>query len=147
MIKLCSLFTILSFGVSQAVVKALPLCPKEISDGLYSEHNLTPPPFKLFTSGLVDWPKEGMYRMDQRSCPKRRKVAEAELILISSVDDFKWRNPYCPNVSTTPITAMGCRQCLPLSVVQLKSKHCQKPHCRNGDVDMFGPSHSLYLDI
>ena len=25
-----------------------------------------------------------------------------------------------PNVSTTPITAMGCRQCLPLSVVQLK---------------------------
>ena len=25
-----------------------------------------------------------------------------------------------PNVSTTPITAMGCRHCLPLSVVQLK---------------------------
>ena len=24
------------------------------------------------------------------------------------------------------------------SVVQLKSKHCQKPHCRNGVVDMFG---------
>ena len=36
------------------------------------------------------------------------------------------------NVSTTPITAMGCRQCLPLSVVQLKGKHCWKPHCRNG---------------
>ena len=33
---------------------------------------------------------------------------------------------YCPNVSTTPNTAMGCRQCLPLSVVQLKGKHCQK---------------------
>ena len=41
----------------------------------------------------------------------------------------KWRNcrlniyvmyPCCPNVSTTPITAMGCRQCLPLSVEQLK---------------------------
>ena len=32
-----------------------------------------------------------------------------------------------PNVSTTPITAMGCRQCLPLSVVQLKGKHCRKP--------------------
>ena len=29
---------------------------------------------------------------------------------------------------------MGCRQCLPLSVVQLKSKHCRKPHCRNGAV-------------
>ena len=44
----------------------------------------------------------------------------------------------CPNVSTTPITAMGCRQCLPLSVVQLKGKHCRKPHCRNGVVDTFG---------
>jgi hypothetical protein len=43
-----------------------------------------------------------------------------------------------PNVSTTPITAMGCRQCLPLSVVQLKGKHCRKPHCRNGVVDTFG---------
>ena len=42
---------------------------------------------------------------------------------------------HCPNVSTTPITAMGCRQCLPISVVQLKGKHCRKPHCRNGDVD------------
>ena len=29
-----------------------------------------------------------------------------------------------PNVSTTPIMAMGCRQCLPLSVVPLKGKHC-----------------------
>jgi hypothetical protein len=28
-----------------------------------------------------------------------------------------------PNVSATPIMAMGCRQCLPLSVVQLKGKH------------------------
>ena len=27
----------------------------------------------------------------------------------------------------------GCRQCLPL-----KGKHCRKPHCRNGVVDMFG---------
>ena len=44
---------------------------------------------------------------------------------------------YCPNVSTTLITAMGCRQCLPLSVVQLKGKHCRKPHCRNGVVDTF----------
>ena len=47
---------------------------------------------------------------------------------------------YCPNVSTTPIKAMGCRQCLPLSVVQLKGKHCRKPHCRNGVVDTFGLS-------
>ena len=37
----------------------------------------------------------------------------------------------CPNVSTTPITAMGCQQCLPLSDVQLKGKQCRKPHCRN----------------
>ena len=44
----------------------------------------------------------------------------------------------CPNVSTTHITAMGCQQCLPcFSVVQLKGKHCRKPHCRNGVVDMF----------
>jgi hypothetical protein len=53
--------------------------------------------------------------------------------------DLRWLNPqflaaqiqipipnkylgfgYSPNVSTTPVTAMGCRQCLPLSVVQLK---------------------------
>ena len=33
---------------------------------------------------------------------------------------------------------MGFRQCLSLSVVQLKGKNCWKPHCRNGVVDMFG---------
>ena len=33
--------------------------------------------------------------------------------------------------------AMGCRQWVPLSVVQLKGKHCRKPHCRNGVVDTF----------
>ena len=34
----------------------------------------------------------------------------------------------CRNVSTTPITVMGCRQCLPLSVVHLKGKHyAEKP--------------------
>ena len=33
---------------------------------------------------------------------------------------------------------MRCRQCLPLSVVPLKGKHCRKPHCRNGVVDTFG---------
>ena len=41
--------------------------------------------------------------------------------------------------------AMGCRQCLPLSVVQLKGKHCQKPHCRNGVVDTFGQSVVTFL--
>ena len=45
---------------------------------------------------------------------------------------------HSPNVSTTPITAMGCQQCLPLSVVQLKGKHCRKPHCRNGVLDTLG---------
>ena len=33
---------------------------------------------------------------------------------------------------------MGRRQCLSLSVVQLKGKHCRKPHCRNAVVDTFG---------
>ena len=33
---------------------------------------------------------------------------------------------------------MGCQQCLPFSVVQLKGKHCRKSHCRNGVVDTFG---------
>ena len=33
--------------------------------------------------------------------------------------------------------AMGCWQCLSLIVVQLKGKHCWKPHCRNGVVDTF----------
>ena len=45
--------------------------------------------------------------------------------------------PECPKVSTTSITAIGCWQCLPLSVVQLKGKHCQNPHCHNGVVDTF----------
>ena len=40
-------------------------------------------------------------------------------------------------ISITPITALGCQQCLPLSVVQLKVKHCRKPYCRNGVVDTF----------
>ena len=32
---------------------------------------------------------------------------------------------------------MECRQCLPLSVVQLKGKHCRKPHCRNGALSFY----------
>ena len=43
------------------------------------------------------------------------------------------------NISTTLITAMGCWQCLNLSDVQLKGKHCRKPHCCNGVVDTVGP--------
>ena len=46
---------------------------------------------------------------------------------------------HCPNVSTTPIRAMECRQCLPLSVVQLKGK----PHRLNGVVDTSGHSQLL----
>ena len=42
------------------------------------------------------------------------------------------------NVYTTPITAMGCWQYQPPSIIQLKGKHCQKTHCRNGVVDTFG---------
>jgi hypothetical protein len=47
-----------------------------------------------------------------------------------------------PNVFTTPIMAMGCQQCLPLTLsdVQLEGKHCRKPHCRNGVVDTLGQS-------
>ena len=42
---------------------------------------------------------------------------------------------------------MGCRQCLPLSVVQLKGKHCRKPHCSNGVVDTFEPCPYTYMYI
>ena len=48
---------------------------------------------------------------------------------------LQWRN-----VSTTPIKAMECWQCLPLTVVQMKGKRCRKPHCHNGVVDTFGQS-------
>ena len=41
------------------------------------------------------------------------------------------------NVSTTPIRAMGCQQCLSLTV-QLEGKHCRKSRCLNGVVDTFG---------
>ena len=58
----------------------------------------------------------------------------AEFLLL--ISEVYFRSP-CPNISTTPITAMGCRQFLPLSIVQLKSRHCQKFHCRNGVVDTF----------
>ena len=59
---------------------------------------------------------------------------KAKLIII--VDTFELGS----NASTTPITAMGYRQCLTLGVVQLKDKHGRKPHCGNGVVDMFEPT-------
>ena len=40
---------------------------------------------------------------------------------------------------TTPITAIGCRQCFSLCFVQLKSEHCRKPHFRNGVMNTFRP--------
>ena len=69
----------------------------------------------------------------KKSGPKKYRLQKNRVIVIQ-----KEKRP-CSNVSTTPITAMGCRQFLPLSVVQLKGKHCRKPHCRNGVVDTFGP--------
>ena len=53
----------------------------------------------------------------------------------------------CLNVSTTPILAMGRRQCLPFSVVQLKGKHFQKTHCRNGVVGTFGLCYLLIFKL
>ena len=44
---------------------------------------------------------------------------------------------YCPNVPTTPITAMGYGNVYALVLSTLKVKHCQKPHCHNGVVDRF----------
>ena len=50
-----------------------------------------------------------------------------------------WKHKFlCPNEYTTPITAVRYRQCLPLSVVKLKGKHCQKDYCHSGVVDTFG---------
>ena len=63
-------------------------------------------------------------------------------------ETFKKVLSYCrddSNVSTTPITAMGCLECLPLSDVQLIGKHCQSPHCLNGVVDTFG--HGSIADV
>ena len=44
-------------------------------------------------------------------------------------------------------TAMGHWQFLSLSFVQLKGKHCRKPHCRNGVVDRFGHGCSPWLKL
>ena len=57
-----------------------------------------------------------------------RVFRKQKLSLICKLQYIQELSNYCPNVSTTPITAMGCRQCLPLSIVQLKGRHCRKPH-------------------
>ena len=44
------------------------------------------------------------------------------------------------------VPAMGFRQCLSLSVIQLKGKHCWKRHCRIGVVDTFGHCTKLGAD-
>ena len=45
--------------------------------------------------------------------------------------------PFAQTYLQLPLRQRGCRQCLPLSVVELKGKHCRKPHCCNGVVDTF----------
>ena len=64
-------------------------------------------------------------------------LKQVELILEGAIQELWVFKATLPE--RTPITAMVCRQCLPLSVVQLKGKHCRKPHCRNGVVGTFGP--------
>ena len=75
-------------------------------------------------------------------CLKFQKATSKTEAFLSQpcwLSQFNWLvGSQSPNVSTTPITAMGCQQCLPLSIVQLKGKHCRKLHCRNRVVDMFG---------
>ena len=44
---------------------------------------------------------------------------------------------HCLNVSTTPLMAMGCQQCLPLGVIQLKGKHCYSLNLANQNVESF----------
>ena len=77
-------------------------------------------------------------RMHRLQTP-RKEIAFTEWTKIHShTQIFSYsRSIFCPNVSTTPIPAMGCQQCLHLSVVQLKGKHCRKPHCPNGVVGTF----------
>ena len=63
-----------------------------------------------------------------------------------------WYSRAGRNVSTTPIMAIGCWQCLPLSDIQLKGKHC---HIGSSQVTMMqimylllallSHIHSIYL--
>ena len=41
-------------------------------------------------------------------------------------------------ICESSLTVMGCWQCSPLILVELKGKHCGKLHCHNGVVDTFG---------
>ena len=59
----------------------------------------------------------------------------------------KSRSELWPNVSRTPFTAMGCQHCLPLSVVQLKGNHCEKPHWLHGVADTCRPGLFLVNNI
>ena len=58
--------------------------------------------------------------------------------ILSSVTQRQW-----PHTSAIPIRAMACRQCLSLSVFQLKGKHSWNLHCHNGVVDTFGQGRKL----
>ena len=79
-----------------------------------------PKPVESFTFATV------VVTLDAKSDQKHCKAAFDFVYLHSLLDAGKnWTHSL--NVSTTPITVMGCRQCLPFSVVQLKGKHCQKP--------------------
>ena len=89
--------------------------------------------------GFVDTFEHCLMELLQTS-NKRSNIFHINLQIIYVFKDAQIKVPtfngqLCPNVSKTPITAMGCRQFLPRSVVQLKGKHCQKNHCCNGVVD------------
>ena len=73
----------------------------------------------------------------------KKNTLKSRILLQNCRNCFIWYRP-SPNVSTTPITAMGCWQCLPLSVVQLKGKHCRKRQCWNVVVDTFGPDDTIW---
>ena len=72
-------------------------------------------------------------------CPKNQIKGYRKSVTVISARPCYPISKCCLNISTTHIMAMGCRQCLPLSVVHMKEKHCQKPQCRYWVVDMFGP--------
>ena len=55
-------------------------------------------------------------------CDYRVSISSKKMHLL-----FQEENSLSLNGSATPIRIMGCRQYLPLSVVQLKDKHCRKP--------------------
>ena len=70
--------------------------------------------------------KEGGKRIKNDKITYIMKPLSARLVLVQLVPwvpDTHITLEQCLNVSTTPITAMGCRQSLSLSVVQLKGKH------------------------